>query len=603
MLIVAPAEVLKRDAKDNVRGSYADDGETMGVKFRFSKGETPKRGEILITTYNADWIEKVKGSDDVVVMFDEAHSLKNQGSSRTSAIGPLLMSAHAVVYASATWGDKPEHLPYLVRAGVLEGRTLNAQLEHLGYRKQTRSFKTKDGGSVERELWAPFMRYKERRKRLFELSRRLAETGFMVKREISMDGVTVDVRRVNYGAETREVEAKLREAFGDPDGRALLRYLRQLEPHKVAATVEETMKEIAEGRSVVIFANRVNYSEEKRKIKDRYGEIIGEEVITSSEGTLKTLKAALIKAGIKPNEIAEIHGGAEREPGEEMGRFQRNEARVVIATPESGGTGISLDDRSGTRPRTMLFMTAPLSGTANAQAWGRVWRLPTKGDARIRYIIGESAAEQRLAGIVLQKAAVLGGTLKGEHMRLVDLAADLADADLGEVMADIGDGGGKPKKRPRSLPRIDTRYSLVASLVREAWGNAKAGEPWSVTVTSDAARKDVQNALRAVGVEATIDGQTLSGRKELVSAKDRDYESLRDWLEAERHSKGELREHPYTMPVDKAKNLYEVDDAMELLALWTRQTGDKASLAEYDRLLKQLVAKRDELADKGRRPC
>lgn len=601
VLIVAPAEVLKRDAKDNIRGSYADDGATMGVSFRFGKGDTPKRGEIVVTTYNSDWIASVKPSDDLVVMLDESHSLKNQDSGRTMSIGPLIEKAHAVVYASATWGDKPEHMPYLVRAGVLEGRSMAQQLEQLGYRKTVRNLKKKDGTIEEREVWAPYLKYGERRKRLFALSQRLADNGFMVKREISMQGVDVDVRKVEYGADAREIEAKLGVAFGEPEGRALLRFLRQLEPHKVKAAVEETMKEIGQGRSVVIFANRVNYSAEKRKIKNAYGEVVAEEIIAESDGTLRTLKAALIAAGLKENEIAEIHGGAEREPGEEMGRFQRNEARVVIATPESGGTGISLDDRSGTRPRTMIFLTAPMSGTANAQAWGRVWRLPTKGDARIRYLIGESRAEQRLAGIVLQKAAVLGGTLKGEHMRLVDLAAGMADADISEVLADM-DAGEKVGKAPRSLPSLKTNYLAVAGLIRNAWSTTKARETWSVSVESDRARAAIIEDLRRVGIEAKIEGKNVTGKKLVVAAEARDYRDVREWVDAVRDNP-KLREFVDTLPVEKAQTRYEVEDAMELLAGWRRSTGNRDALRQLDEVLGRLQAQLVKMDAEGRRPC
>ena len=249
----------------------------------------------------------------------------------------------------------------------------------------------------------------------------------------------------------------------------------------------------------------------------------------------------------------------------------------------------------------MIFLTAPMSGTANAQAWGRVWRLPTKGDARIRYLIGESRAEQRLAGIVLQKAAVLGGTLKGEHMRLVDLAAGMADADISEVLADM-DAGEKVGKAPRSLPSLKTNYPAVAGLIRNAWSTTKARETWSVSVESDRARAAIIEDLRRVGIDAKIEGKNVTGKKLVVAAEARDYRDVREWLDTARDNQ-KLREHVDTMPVEKAQTRYEVEDAMALLAGWRRSTGDRDALRRLDEVLGRLQAQLVKMDAEGRRPC
>lgn len=201
----------------------------------------------------------------------------------------------------------------------------------------------------------------------------------------------------------------------------LMHQRRQQEPHKIPHVVDSVKKELAEGRQVVIFASRVNES----KVKDAGGETIAE-----SEGTAKLLRQALENEGIK--EITELHGGSKKKAPEAMGEFQSGKARVIIATVESGGTGINLDDTAGDKPRTMIMMTPPFSAVENVQAAGRVWRLKTKSAPRLRYVFGDTEVDRWNASLIASKMKTLGAAVGGEVGHL-DLPTDMSAEGTAEM--------------------------------------------------------------------------------------------------------------------------------------------------------------------------
>jgi superfamily II DNA/RNA helicase len=200
---------------------------------------------------------------------------------------------------------------------------------------------------------------------------------------------------------------------------------RQLEPYKVDAAVSEAKKAIAEGRQVVIFAARVNESEVKAPHRPRGpSSTIDEErkIIASSQGTMELLRDALGKEGIAASDIAEIHGGQTKNKSlQSMAAFQRGEAKVVIATVESGGTGINLDDRDGDKPRTLIMMTPPFSAVDNVQAAGRVWRMSTKSNPEIKYLKSNAEIDAWNHDLIANKMAALNAAVKGESIRLVNM--------------------------------------------------------------------------------------------------------------------------------------------------------------------------------------
>src|SRR6185437_11798815 len=139
-----------------------------------------------------------------------------------------------------------------------------------------------------------------------------------------------------------------------------------------------------------------------------------------SAGTAGALKDALIAAGVPAEQIGELHGGATRTADAKkraMANFQAGKTRIMIATVASGGTGINLDDTVGDRPRTVVMMTPPFTANDMAQAIGRVHRLNTKSDSKVRGVLSDSNIDKWNAGVLETKFRTLGAIAGGESTR------------------------------------------------------------------------------------------------------------------------------------------------------------------------------------------
>ena len=275
--------------------------------------------------------------------------------------------------------------------------------------------------------------------------------GLMVKRELSMHGVDVGTHHIpltpDQHADIRKVYDDALAAHDNNKAVALMAARLHQEPMKIPATVAMIRDELAAGRSPVVFAGRVN---------DIGGETAdGEDEDIRSHGTAKALKAALLAAGVPEADIGELHGGATPTPAAKkkaMDDFQANRKKVMIATIQSGGTGVNLDDTTGTRPRTAILMTPPFAANDMAQAIGRVHRLNTKSAAKVRGVLADTAIDHWNAEILKDKFRTLGAIAGGESAAGGAAAGHPPDAPDPET-----DPGPSTGARPCTSCRSTTR--------------------------------------------------------------------------------------------------------------------------------------------------
>jgi len=468
VLIVAPASVLNV-TRGQVTGPFASDARTMGVSLRLFSSEAPalSPGEITMISYHQ--LEKVLPhvTPQTVVIYDEAHMLRNgrifgQKASEIARIAEeITRRAHAVLFATATPADKPLHIEYLWRVGILEGTSLQAALARLGVKRTVRVIRGR-----EVVAWVPEVPMTEVRQRMSALFDRLTRRGRMVKREVSLEGLEVEFRTIKLPPEALITMANIAQSVPNPALR-LMHQRWQQEPFKIPAVLEEVERALAEGRQVVVFAGRINYSEVKILTPPLRGTDIRQEiVVASSEGTLKTLREELRKRNIP---FVELHGEAETEASAAIQEFQSGRAKVVLATVESGGVGISLDDRTGTTPRTLIMMTAPFSAVSNIQAIGRIWRRETRNNPRnpnrVIYLFSNLAVDEWNRDIIATKMQVLGAIVKGQTRRLAfdpDLAS-LEDWE-GETQQEAEETTQPPPTPERRLVRLPRRELALLSV-------------------------------------------------------------------------------------------------------------------------------------------
>ena len=266
--------------------------------------------------------------------------------------------------------------------------------------------------------------------RLQKVFDKLTEKGRMIKREISMNGVTVNMNRVPMPQQCKDDMAKVENMYADQKmkGVVYLQQRRLQESYKVPAATNMAVNSLKEGKQVVIFADRVNDTTIENKKVPSLGKV-------DMPSTINSLKESLIAKGVKPEDIVEIHGGvtkAQQKIG--MSKFQTGHAKVCIATIASGGTGINLDDRKGNAPRNVIIMTAPLSPVDNVQAAGRVWRATTKSNPELNYIFGDTPIDNWNSNLIASKMGTLHAVVNGQVGKL-DLPHELSDEGVAELLS------------------------------------------------------------------------------------------------------------------------------------------------------------------------
>jgi hypothetical protein len=476
VLIVAPAEVLKHDWKTGtMAGSYASDGDLMGIKPKLVRGaDGLAPGEVRMTTYGEIGDMKDHVDKNTVVLFDEAHGLKNSSSKQGKAGMDMAFNAHASLFATATPADKPEHLNYLMKAGVFHGMKKDVLFPQLGLTKT--SFRNPHTGQ-EMHKWeiskktgkAGFVR------RLGVLFDSLTNKGQMIQRELSLEGVGIKSQTIPMSQEVHdEMERAANTIARESKGNAglvkaqILGAQRRIqEPYKIPAAVDAVKDALANGRQAIVFVQRVNDST-VGKSED------ASENITSG-GTAGLLKKALEDAGIA--DIAEIHGGNKGKGKAEaaMKNFQAGSHRVVIATVESGGTGINLDDRTGDKPRTTIMMTPPLGATPYMQALGRSHRKTTRSRSSVVNLYGDTPVEEWNRQIIDSKLSSLRA-ITGSGQSVDPELANLSGEEI-EAMAasgELGKTNPKDEKEEASLDQLRTTLGMRDMNRRDGGGPGQA---------------------------------------------------------------------------------------------------------------------------------
>lgn len=462
VLIITPNQVARPNwKKGTVSGSFLDDSNALGVDLKISRGRDGDpaiaKGQITLSTYNYLSDLKSQVDKDTVIILDESHSLKNEKSQRTKHGLKMVEKAGRVVFASATPVDKPSHLPYLRKTGIFAGNSKEDIYRWLGLIERRINIPS---GQVITEWKIPRGGSQAVYNRMKGLFDELTEQGGMIKREISLKGVSVSFEEIKLPAKAHQMLLEIEQAF-DSDtvtglDKALIRQhqRRQQEPYKIPAIVEATKAAIAKGDKVIIFASRVNESEVRIKNPFPPGTLdalkweatIGQDaVVTSSDGTAKLLTESLTNSGFK---VAELHGGSKSKAPQAIKDFQDGDADVVVATIDSAGVGINLDDIKGDRPRTMLLMTAPFSAVENVQAVGRAWRLNSQTYPEIKYFFGDTSVDEWNKKIIGEKMKTLGASVAGELGKLDPSMDDLLGFGDAEALSTFSPRPPKKEATP-----------------------------------------------------------------------------------------------------------------------------------------------------------
>jgi hypothetical protein len=415
-------------------GSMAKDSEAMGVSLTLlTDKEKVKPGGIYVSTYNR--VQDADVPDGAIVIFDESHNLVNtfgrtpggeeieEERQWEAKFRPMLKKAEAVAYYSATPADKPHQLAYLYKVlGFNSPEEFLSQMMENGAVIKERKF----GRTKIKYYDVPTNRI--RKEKLYGwvngLMVKAGEEGRFIKREISYEGTDVqfhDVKGIDenknpYAKEFNEVVDAMSAAQG-MDYRLLAPnsyILYAAELSKIGEAVNIVKKQLAQGRKSIIFVSRINPMEIRGRKEGFGGELGSPEVLGEIPSPVPMLEEALRKEGIS---FVGLHSKAKTTSQKAQKQFAE-EADVLIASLESGGTGINLDDTVGDNPRTEVFLFSPYRGISTIQGMGRIWRASTIQDDNNpnRYVFvttSDISPDLKRSGVLAKKLQLMNAAIGG----------------------------------------------------------------------------------------------------------------------------------------------------------------------------------------------
>lgn len=387
-----------------------------------------------------------------MVLFDEAHELKNIDSGQSENGLAMMDHSDRVGLFTATPMDKPEHVHYLCNA---YGYDYNKVLQYCGYSTDTK-------GNVK----STNMPLEARMNAIGNIFMNLTHEGKMIKREVSLKNMALKAHMVPMEEEDKRkyneaqafFEQKIAEAGGGPGamnvaGQATLALRRLNESFKIKHIVNEAIGDLKAGRQAVLFLDNVGEKGKQFKLHKESKVEFGSSVEAAMGHFQEMLKAHPELSHVK---VVEYHGkltpGQRRQAQRD---FQAGKAHVFITTPKSGGTGINLDDVVGNAPRAVHMATAPYSANEFIQELGRTNRLTTKSKTYINMHMTDTPSDDKNVGTMIDKVKTLGAAVSGDYESLRVPDKSVATLPGMQGADEIGDIWDHPQ---RPFIRVDMKH-------------------------------------------------------------------------------------------------------------------------------------------------
>jgi hypothetical protein len=379
-----------------------------------------------ITTYTSLGKHPSTGWD--LVIFDEAHNLKNADAQKSIKAGRL--DAKHTVFATATPMDKPTGAAYFL--SEVTGKDA-AQIAHdLGYQIVEREDPITHE-PYESAVLLPTMTWQKVWANIMAHRDAAIRDGGMIRREYPFYG-EVSVEPMTMSSERHTEHQAIVKYYDDlikqvrnPTarrnfaGQKTLELGRWAEQAKIDTAVKMAVEHIKAGGQAIIVAETDKEQSFSQPIADsrpgyRTSKTTGKtKEVWLVDGAITRIQKLLADQGI--TDIADIHNPAANDIPLQVREFQAGRKRVALATPQSGGTGIDLDDQTGDRPRLMIALSKNMAGDKFEQLVGRVSRKNTKSPAEVVFLdMKGSFGDERRNAILNTKVKTLKAIQGGEEL-------------------------------------------------------------------------------------------------------------------------------------------------------------------------------------------
>lgn len=433
-------------------------------------------GDVKFVTYPEMRMSDVSDSD--VLIFDEAHSIKNvaageNGAQQAKAAARWIRRAKFTIFSTATPFENPVQAEYLEPTGIFKpfGGFQNFALAH--------------GAELFRVGDSQFLRWKRgphstanaKAARDF-----FVREGIFTSRQIRLPEGMLDARMskieaspelvAQYNSLTAAAERNESSLRGFGKAWVVNLQKRLLESAKVQRGIEEAKDALARGRNPIIFvetkADRDIDIPDLIRREEEY-EAAVREAITMKDTPPKRSDHKLPPMGVVDvlrafmNDTGQdkiVIPGAEKVIMDALGeenvalftgtvtatKAQKNlddwrsgKKRVIVATMAKGGTGLSLHDKIGDHPTTQIVINLPWTATGVKQVAQRNARYGIKSKAEINWIFADNIDFDRaLAARVGGRMADMGASVYGDAIKEASKLEEWSFEDA--TFSEINDG-------------------------------------------------------------------------------------------------------------------------------------------------------------------
>lgn len=307
-------------------------------------GEWYTEGKKRWFVFEKDYLD----SDDVVLIFDECHKLKDYKTQNCAMGISAIEQGFKVIALSATAADNPLQMKFvaMVTKLIQHAKFFFGWMTQNGVQRGRFGMEFVGGREVLSRIHQQIFPAHGSRIRIAELGDKFPETQIIAE-AYDMDGASAEIQQVydEMRAEIARLEERMRHDSGG-EGRgailvAMLRARQKVELLKVPTICSMAQDALEEGMSVAIF---VNFDDSLDAIASR-------------------LKTTYVIRGNQKMDNRELI----------INEFRSDRAHVVVCNIKAGGVGVSLHGKPEGRMRLALI-SPTFSGQDLKQALGRVWR-------------------------------------------------------------------------------------------------------------------------------------------------------------------------------------------------------------------------------------
>ena len=455
-------------------------------------------------------MRKEKSGEYDVVIFDEAHNIKNLNSQNGKKAINLINKSKFAIFASATPFENPIEAGYLSATGVFGSQGhWNWAIDHGAI---ARTFYDHNGKKRQQLIWPEG----EQTEKAIKARNWFIDHGVMTQRDmqLSPEQSHVAVHAVNVPKKTADLYSKVSVALdrkqeslnmGERGQFAMYKVglqKRMLESAKIDAGIEAAKEALKKGRFPIIFVEtkakrelnikkiiedyeswQTNpFEPDGEKKRPPYSKAVYNTALALKDAGINELKLEptvkkIIQAFGKENVAVYTGEVSEGQAKANLQAWRKGKKKILVATMAKGGTGLSLHDTKGDHPTTQININLPWKASGVAQVSGRSARYGVIGTPETHWIFAKNIPfDKELANKVSKRMQDMGASVKGDINQLTKDVKNLKFSVASKTNQNTLYSRENKKPWPKDFPNAIIHTSIKKMKADPDYIKAKAGD-------------------------------------------------------------------------------------------------------------------------------